>query len=296
MTTTITKKNISKTLGSKMHLDNFMAEDNSSEDNSSKDNSSKDLTFVKKPVNENLKFSLPCKFVSGDDFEKTGEYGSCFKHECWHAHSLDQWVPARCTYNGECRNERCTFYHPIFEDIDMWLKRTKKSLPNLPARLVIRQPKQTLISKSLMSKSLLIPSQVNMEKIRNLHIEVKNTPVISSLQEEKVEKVEDFELEQNFSELKVEKVELEQIVPATKKISEDSVPIIRCSTDTLLVFAIQECASRGKFNFDARLSDNSDKQSNKNIIVTVPTENIAKFTIKTFFDIGQFDIDIRVSK
>ena len=238
-----TTKNIMNYVGSKkINLDTFKAN--------------------KKPLNENLTHSSGCKFVMAD-FENTGKYGTCYKKDCFHAHSLQQWKPARCNFNGNCRNEKCTFYHPILESIDMWLERTNSHLPNLPEslpeQLTLKQTKTALINKIRPPK----PDSSD-EILEELLLLEAFSPISSPTQ--------------------------------TKPTQTDPTPIIRCSTQELLMFAIQECVSRGIFNIDAQLSDASNQVNIKHIVVTVPTENIAKFTIKAFFDMGQFDIDIKLSE
>ena len=237
--------------GQKIHLDNFLGK--------------QDSTFVKKQVNENLTRSAGCKFVTGD-YENTGKFGECYKVGCLHAHTLSEWVPARCNFKDNCHNQRCNFFHPDYESIVDWLDRTNSQPPNLPENL----PEKSLITKKNTSLQF-VPSQINMDKILRIHTELKNTPPESPRQKPKEEPKE--ELQENSNEM----------------------PIIRCSTQELLMFAIQQCVTRGKFNFDAQISDSSKKNNPTTYTVTVPTENIAKFTIEAFFNKGHFDIDIRLS-
>ena len=265
MTSTTATKNILKnSLGAKMNLDTFKA---FTQKVSTQE-------FVKKPMNENLTHSSPCKFVISD-FENTGKYGTCYKKECFHAHSLQQWKPARCNFNGNCHNEKCTFYHPILESIDMWCERTNSQIPNLPVSLPeVKQPKH-----------LLIPSQINMKKIRAVQEELNTPPKSPQNHPNHLENVED---------LFTDNLGPPTILP--ERNIKEVTPVIRCSTQELLMFAIQECVSHGIFTLDAQLSDLPNQIKNKHIVVTVPTEKIAQFTIKTFFQMGHFDIDIRVSE
>jgi hypothetical protein len=235
--------------GQKIHLDNFLGKQ-------------QDSSFIKKQVNENLTRSGGCKFVTGD-YENTGKFGECYKVGCLHAHTLSEWVPARCNFKDNCHNQRCNFFHPNTESIVDWLERTNSQPPNLP--------EQTQTLKKLKNKNTslqFVPSQVNMDKIL--------TPPLQNVIFEEV--FEDFEKQETLPNL------------------TNLTPIIRCSTQELLMFAIQQCVSRGKFNLDAQISDYSKKNNPTTYTVTVPTENIAKFTIESFFNKGQFDIDIRLSE
>ena len=127
------------------------------------------------------------------------EFGTCFRHFCTFAHSLEEWYPPKCQFNNTCRfrfgyknkngqgdSRGCKFIHDN-EDITVWKNRTGQNIPDLPLRgLKFRKPEEAGHVQTS-TKNMGPPSETTFtnqypgSKSRASKLKPKNIPQESSI-------------------------------------------------------------------------------------------------------------------
>jgi hypothetical protein len=123
------------------------------------------LLTNKDEIAKNMLRTRACSNVVGkeDENHEVSQFGVCTRSVCNFAHSLDELKLPSChfdlscrtrngkrLYDGSCDYEKiCQFKHSD-ENMDGWLKRTGKTLPNLPQTSVdSRKPELEKVSQTL---------------------------------------------------------------------------------------------------------------------------------------------------
>lgn len=100
----------------------------------------------KELIAKKLKCTKACNFALKNPI--TGKYGTCYRSACTFAHYLEELNDPMCEFDGMCRYKhgrynkngefdvtmKCTFRHTS-ETREEWLRRSGKTLPDLPKTL-----------------------------------------------------------------------------------------------------------------------------------------------------------------
>ena len=227
--------------------------------------------------------SLSCTQACKHVVRKTpdNDYGVCFRKTCSFAHSLDELNDPMCSFSISCRfrwghpqrdgsndtYRMCKFRHPD-EDRENWVKRTGRSLPDLPETSEkTRKPAHTVNTNTKHNKRFVTPSS-NPTTTPITPITPITQPITSHPRGAPIKK--NWFPTPNF----LEKSDEYHLSPKRLNYSSDSTHSSDCEDGQI-------------HNRESR-----SPRDSKTYIIRVPTKELATFAISAAFDRGVFDIRV----
>jgi hypothetical protein len=240
----------------------------------------------KEDVAKKLTCTRACNNVSR---KEDGNYGVCYRAVCSFAHSLAELTDPMCGFDGTCRfmygrkrqdgsidsNGKCAFRHSN-ENHDGWIKRTGRTVPDLPETseetrkiqvvesVVTENPVVEIQSENSITESIVIENPV----IDNTFQPVESVVIETTRARRKNrwdEKPKNLENEQ------VSCIVPEEIVEKSHRLSHHSDHKHRTHRSS------------------SRKYENDDSQ-----VIHVPTHELAEIAIKAAFDRGVFNLRVIV--